>query len=86
MAHPSVDANFKRRIINTTPSGITVSGSTRYGNVAHVQSLNMNSSPMSRIKNNVPLGVVPSALTTVTVQSSIPSVVLPPEPKTHNNG
>lgn len=81
LPHPSMDASFKRRVINTTPSGITVSSSTRYSNVTHVQSPNINSSTMSRIKNGVP-----SALTTVTVQSNIPSVVLPPEPKAHNSG
>lgn len=86
VSHPQIDANFKRRIINTTTSGITVSSSTRYANVTHVQSLNMNSSAISRFKNSGPLSVVPPALTTVTVQSSIPSVVLPPEPKTHNSG
>uniref|UniRef100_A0A0R3S1U8 BLOC-1-related complex subunit 7 n=1 Tax=Elaeophora elaphi TaxID=1147741 RepID=A0A0R3S1U8_9BILA len=84
--HPSLDTNFKRRIISAAPSGITVSSNTRYANVSHVQSLNMNSSAISRIKNNGPLNVVPSALTTVTVQSNIPSVVLPPEPKMHNTG
>ncbi|VDK68072.1 unnamed protein product [Onchocerca ochengi] len=83
--HPAVDSSFKRRIINTTPSGITVSGSTRYTNVPHVQSLNINSSTISRIKNG-PVNVVPSALTTVTVQSTVPPVVLPPEPMTHNSG
>ncbi|VDK76723.1 unnamed protein product [Litomosoides sigmodontis] len=84
--HPQIDANFKRRIINTTTSGITVSSSTRYANVTHVQALSMNSSAISRFKNSGPMSVVPPALTTVTVQSSIPSVVLPPEPKTHNSG
>ncbi|CAG9530446.1 unnamed protein product [Cercopithifilaria johnstoni] len=86
VSHPSMDANFKRRIINANPSGITISSNTRYANVAHVQSLNMNPSAISRIKNNGPLNIVPSALTAVTVQSSIPSVVLPPEPKMHNSG
>ncbi|VIO89418.1 CG32955-PG, putative [Brugia malayi] len=84
ISHPSMDAGFKRRIISTTPSGITVSSSTRYSNVAHVQSLNINSSAMSRMKSG-PLSAAPSALTTVTVQSSIPSIVLPPEPTMHNS-
>ncbi|VDM07374.1 unnamed protein product [Wuchereria bancrofti] len=84
VSHPPIDTGFKRRIISTTPSGITVSSSTRYSNVTHVQSLNINSSAMSRMKSG-PLSAAPSALTTVTVQSSIPSIVLPPEPTMHNS-
>uniref|UniRef100_A0A915PI80 Uncharacterized protein n=1 Tax=Setaria digitata TaxID=48799 RepID=A0A915PI80_9BILA len=83
--HPSMDTSFKRRIINTTPSGITVSSSARYTNVTHVQSLNLNSSTGSRIKGG-PLNVVPPALTTVTVHSTTPSVVLPPEPRVQSSG
>lgn len=83
--HPSVDSTIKRRVISTAPSGITVSSNTRYANVAHVQSLNMNSPSVSRIKSGT-VNVVPSALTTVNFQSNAPSLVLPPEPKVNNNG
>ncbi|KAM3727655.1 Chromatin complexes subunit [Dirofilaria immitis] len=83
--HPAMDASFKRRITNTTPSGITVSGNTRYTNITHVQSLNINPSTMSRVKNGSG-NVVPSVLTTVPVQPSMPSVVLPAEPMTHSGG
>lgn len=79
--HASGDVGVKRRIISTT-NGITVATSPPYANVTHVQAPHSNSSFICRRKNG-PLSAVPPAVTTVTVHSTSPSVVLPPEPSSH---